>query len=42
MNKEELWKKYIANPDAIGESEKIIWIELQEIFSDILTELNRK
>jgi hypothetical protein len=39
MNKEELWKKYIANPDAIGESEKIIWIELQEIFSDILTEL---
>jgi hypothetical protein len=39
MSKEELWRKYIANPDAIGQSEKIIWIELQEIFSDILTEL---
>jgi hypothetical protein len=36
---EELWKKWVANPEEIAESEKVIWLELQQIISDVLTEL---
>lgn len=35
----ELWKKYIANPEAIGEIEKPFWMKLQRVISDILIEL---
>jgi hypothetical protein len=39
MIEKELWKKWVTNPDEIAESEKIVWMELQQIISDILTEL---
>ena len=39
MSEKELWKKWVTNPDEIAESEKIVWIELQLIISDLLTEL---
>ena len=39
MSEKELWKKWVTNPDEIAESEKIVWMELQQIISDILTEL---
>jgi hypothetical protein len=39
MNEKELWEKWVTNPDGIVESEKIVWIELQQIISDMLTEL---
>ena len=39
MIEKELWKKYVAKPDEIAESEKIVWMELQQIISDILSEL---
>jgi hypothetical protein len=39
MIEKELWKKYVAKPDEIAESEKPVWMELQQIISDILTEL---
>jgi len=39
MSEKELWKKWVSNPDEIAESEKIVWMELQQIISDILTEL---
>jgi hypothetical protein len=42
MTKDELWKKWITNPDTLVESEKIVWIELQGIISDLLNELNTK
>jgi len=36
----ELWKKYISNPDeALGESERTVWLELQCIIADLLKEL---
>lgn len=35
----ELWKKYIANPEAIGDSEKPVWMKLQRVINDILIEL---
>ena len=40
MSKEELWKKWVVNPDEIAESEKIVWMELQSIIRDLLNELN--
>ena len=39
MIEKELWKKWVTNPDEIAESEKIVWMELQQIISDILNEL---
>jgi hypothetical protein len=42
MSDKELWKKWVTNPEEIAESEKIVWIELQQIISDILTELKSK
>ena len=39
MIKDELWKKWITNPDTIAESEKIVWLELQSIISDLINEL---
>lgn len=42
MNKDELWKKWITNPDTLVESEKVVWMELQGITSDLLNELKLK
>jgi hypothetical protein len=39
MSEKELWKKWVTNPMDIAESEKIVWIDLQQIISDIPTEL---
>jgi hypothetical protein len=39
MSEKELWQKWITNPNTISESEKTVWMELQQIISDILTEL---
>ena len=42
MSKDELWKKWVTNPDTLIESEKIVWMELQGIISDLLNELKAK
>ena len=36
----DLWKKWVVSPDeAIGESEKAVWLELESIIRDLLLEL---
>ena len=44
MNNSDMWKKWVVNPEAISESEKAVWLELQSIIHDLLMELksNRK
>jgi len=39
MNNPDLWKKWVSNPEAIGESEKTTWLELQNILIELLHEL---
>ena len=39
MNKDELWKKWITNPESLVKSEKILWIELEGVIIDLLNEL---
>jgi hypothetical protein len=42
MTKDELWRKWIENPNTLVDSEKIVWMELQDIISNLLNELNTK
>ena len=42
MPEDELWNKWIENPNTLVDSEKIVWLELQGIINDLLNELHTK
>ena len=40
MNNPDLWKKWVSNPEeSIGEGDKTVWLELQNILIELLHEL---
>jgi hypothetical protein len=41
-NSEEFWKKRVQNPEAFGEAEKELWMEIEPILGEMLDELKAK